>query len=432
MTASSAQTSAPNSSSTSDVIQAFIVSSKKEICDNFCNAVEDISKFRIRAIDSGSKFLDLAQKGETNPSIVVLDWKLEDMKAYTLIQKLAKSVENLANIDVIIIPNEFDSVDALLLDELNIEFQLFEGTTPAKIVEILQNTHDNQIKKIPIREQLSKLKFAIAKEDTDSIQALLLNQSLKVEISTNPKSAYIKSEIFILNHEFDQAVTHLQNVLQRLPPGSVETLQTLSTLGKSLCLSRKFQEANVIFERLSKKSPRNFSHKTGIGEALLGQGDTEGAKKQFQEVLSQDPTNADAATGMGKSEIATGNIEAAKEFFNLADGQIESYSLASFFNNHAVSLVRLGKVSEALTLYESALPLLNRYKGHIFFNIGMAHARLGNQDKAQQYFEEAKKQPNTDFLSRKKILTTFTVPETKDGEERWLNTAANPHKANSP
>jgi Flp pilus assembly protein TadD len=251
------------------------------------------------------------------------------------------------------------------------------------------------------------------------------NQTLKVEISSNPKYAYIKSEIFILNREFDQAVAHLQGILQKLPPGSVETLQTLSTLGKSLCLARKYQEANVIFERLSKKSPKNFSHKTGIGEALLGQGDTEGAKQQFQEVLSQDPTNTEAATGMGKSEIADGNTEAAKELFNSAEGPIESYALASFFNNHAVSLVRLGKVSEALTLYESALPFLNRYKGHIYFNIGMAHARLGNQDKAHQYFEEAKKQPNTDFLSRKKILTTTATPEAKDGAEQTLGAMKN-------
>lgn len=417
MTEPGTPSTTPNSSVASDAIRTFIISNKKEIRDNFCNALEDISKFSIKSLERGTEFLELAQQGAVNPSIVVLDWNIEDIKAHSLMQKLAQSVENLATIDVVIIPNEFSASDTLLLDELGIEFHVCEDTAPKKIAEILLKAHDDQTKRSPIREQLSKLKFAIAKEDSEGIQSLLQNQSLKVEINSNPKYTYIMSEIFILNREFDQAVAHLQAVLQKLPPGSVETLQTLSTLGKSLCLARKFKEANVIFDRLSKKSPKNFSHMSGIGETLLGQGDAEGAKKQFQEVLSQDPTNTEAITGMGKSEIATGNTESAKEHFNSANGPIESYALASFFNNHAVSLVRLGKVSEALTLYESALPFLDRYKGHIYFNIGMAHARLGNQEKAQHYFGEAKKLPNTDFLNNKKILANTPVLE-KNAEEQ--------------
>jgi tetratricopeptide (TPR) repeat protein len=177
----------------------------------------------------------------------------------------------------------------------------------------------------------------------------------------------------------------------------------LSTLGKALGLVGKFEEASMIYEKLESKSPNNLGHKIMLGDALLGLDDINGAENKFNEVLNKDPSNTGALVGMMKTNSVNGNFDQAKSFFEKIEGNFESKSLASFFNNKGVALVKKGKVEEAILFYENALQFFDKFKAHVYFNLGMAYYRSGNISSAVSCFQAAMAQ-DSKLLEEKNIL----------------------------
>jgi tetratricopeptide (TPR) repeat protein len=170
-----------------------------------------------------------------------------------------------------------------------------------------------------------------------------------------------------------------------------------------MCLAGNFEEALVIFERLESKSPHNLHHKVMIGDALLGLDNIVGAEKKYDEVLQTDATNAGALAGMVKTSSVSGNFKNAKTFFDKMEGNFESSALASFFNNRGVALVKKGNIQEAIQFYENALQFFNKYKGIVYFNLGMAYFRSGNISSAVNSFQAAIAQESA-LIQEKKIL----------------------------
>jgi tetratricopeptide (TPR) repeat protein len=242
---------------------------------------------------------------------------------------------------------------------------------------------------------------------------------LKKELGATPKHVHLLGEFELLRKKYDEAlkllqkhVDELDNVgaAQSLAQGKggdeprANPLKCVNTYAKALCYLGRFEEAESLFTKLYEKSPKNLAHVVSQADTLLGQDKLDEAKIKYAHVLAQDGSNRDALIGMGKVAVVEGELDKAKEYFGQVDGGAESPSFASFFNNRAIALIHAGKVEEAIALYENALKFIKRDRFPVMFNLGMAHLRLRQAEKAAGIFQQVLDTCRTDFVARKSIL----------------------------
>ena len=163
----------------------------------------------------------------------------------------------------------------------------------------------------------------------------------------------------------------------------------------------------MIFEKLESKSPKNLNHKLMAGEALLGLNEHYKAESKFHEILEKNPKDRGALTGMVKSNSISGKYDVAKSFFHQIEVEFESKSLASYFNNRGVMLVKDNKIDESITFYKNALYFFKKHRGHISFNLGMAYYRSNKIEEAAEYFQDVLNSSESDLLANKTLLKSI-------------------------
>lgn len=349
------------------------------------------------------------------PRVLVLSWQQQGMQALVFIQKLRREAR-FDFVDVIVSSDALASEDLLVLEELGIR-RIFSPNSPLselrdQVFQLLQDQESLQ----GVEKQLQRMRQALRLGEVAVAENLAALPEVDRELNGNPRFIHLLGELYIARKQFDAAAERLRAGLKGKEgerPGSavrvrkVETMQTLTVLGKALCLAGKYKEALVVFERLAAKSPQNFSHRVHCGDALLGVEQEEDAERAYNEVLAQDPTHQDALVGILKAKVVRGDLPAAQAAHSRLSGGFESYALASFFNNRGVALVRSGKTAEAIRFYENALRFLKVFAGYIYFNLGVAHLRLNQERDAEECFKKTLALADADFVARKSILKKF-------------------------
>jgi tetratricopeptide (TPR) repeat protein len=381
-----------------------IIEEKTDLRTFFMGALTKNGNYEVINAASAEEVFDILAKEGAKVNIILFDWNMSGMSGHIFSQKIKGSTE-FDHIELIVCSAAFTEEDTFLMTEIDIYY------TMPKVVNVFDFTSKmEQARKAYLNSQsvvakLKNLQRLIHQADSQAIEALLKeNIDIEKEIQDNPKYAYLGGEIRIQHKKYLDAIQFLKEKLSQGDENrSHENLRTLSTLGKAMCLAGNFEEALVIFERLEAKSPHNLYHKVMIGDALLGLDNIVGAEKKYDEVLQTDATNAGALAGMVKTSSVSGNFKNAKTFFDKMEGNFESSALASFFNNRGVALVKKGNIQEAIQFYENALQFFNKYKGIVYFNLGMAYFRSGNISSAVNSFQAAIAQESA-LIQEKKIL----------------------------
>lgn len=204
----------------------------------------------------------------------------------------------------------------------------------------------------PVLRKINELKHCIHIEDLEKCEEIIQDPKIQHKILHNHKYLYLHGEVLILQKKYTEAIKFFEDILKdRSKINQIETLRTMSALGKAYCLAGKNNEALMIYEKLEAKSPRNLNHKIMVGEALLGLEETYKAEAKFHEILE----NKQALTGMVKSNSIAGKYDIARSFFDQIEGEFESKSLASYFNNRGVLLIKKNNFNEAVAFYKNAL-----------------------------------------------------------------------------
>jgi tetratricopeptide (TPR) repeat protein len=376
-------------------------------------ALQSDTRFEITEVVHARNFLDDSST-KKKFDIIFLDWQNLDTSPSIFLQSLIQKNCNTASSDFIFLAHGMQKFDTLLIDEMGIEYSILMNL-PAGVYAHVDAILKSRTQRSPTRKLISELQEALRREDIKEIVQLLQNRELEIEVSSNIRFVPLKAHAMLLCGDAVGASQFLHNIIENENPSVCETLPILSLLGRCLCHMERYDEALIIFERLASKSPENFSHKVSLGDTLLGLNRVEDAKKQFDDILRIDPTNTDANAGRAKTAIVEGASVEALPFIKNFNYAIESYSLASFFNNRAVAFARSGNLNEAIAIYKSAIPLMSRFKGRFLFNLGMAYMRLGEKQKAQEYFAQAEKEPDSTFLKDKKI---FSLLSAQSGPQR--------------
>ncbi|RDB35859.1 MAG: tetratricopeptide repeat protein [Spirobacillus cienkowskii] len=381
-----------------------IIEEKTDLRTFFMGALTKNGNYEVINAATAQEGLDILAKEGAKVNMILFDWNMSGMSGHLFSQKI-KAGSEFDHIELIVCSAAFAEEDTFLMSEIDIYYTMPKVVNVFDFTAKMEQARMAYLNSQSVVAKLKNLQRLLHQADSQAIEALLKESiDIEKEIQDNPKYAYLGGEIRIQHKKYLDAIQFLKDKLSQGGENrSHENLRTLSTLSKALCLAGNFEEALVIFERLEAKSPHNLHHKVMIGDALLGLDNVVGAEKKYDEVLQTDATNAGALAGMVKTSSVTGNFSNAKTFFDKIEGNFESSALASFFNNRGVALVKKGNVQEAIQFYENALQFFNKYKGVVYFNLGMAYFRSGNISSAVNSFQAAIAQEPA-LIQEKKIL----------------------------
>ncbi|WP_397601295.1 tetratricopeptide repeat protein [Silvanigrella sp.] len=394
---------ASENSKNSEKVCVLIIEEKADLRTFFMGVLTKTGNYEVKNAASPVEALEILGKEANTIQIILFNWNMKEMPGHVFSQKIKNEV-NYDHIELVVCSAAFSPQDSFLMSEIDIYYTMPKVVNASEFLLKMEEVRSEFKNTQAISAKLKDLKHLIHESDIKSIDTLFSNSDVEKEITNNSKYTYLGGEVRILKKKYEEAVDFLKNHLDKNRENKQnENLKTLSTLGKALCLVGKFEEASMIYEKLESKSPNNLGHKIMLGDALLGLDDINGAENKFNEVLNKDPSNTGALVGMMKSNSVNGNFDQAKSFFEKIEGNFESKSLASFFNNRGVALVKKGKVEEAILFYENALQFFDKFKAHVYFNLGMAYYRSGNISSAVSCFQAAMAQ-DTKLLEEKNIL----------------------------
>jgi Tfp pilus assembly protein PilF len=158
-------------------------------------------------------------------------------------------------------------------------------------------------------------------------------------------------------------------------------LPSIRNLGATMSRMGRFSEAASILGR----APGDAAALNNLGEALLGQEQSDEAAKVLRRALEIDPESPEALNNLGRALARSGDPSGAEQAWRSAIRVKPDYALAH--NNLANYLNTAGRWEEARRHFEEAL--LDGSFALARYNYGTALAERGQADSAERYLTEA-------------------------------------------
>lgn len=374
----------------------------------------------VREVESGDEASSVltSEAGTLREKLgfLVCDWGFPDVSGATFVQRVRTNFVD-DDLALIVASSELHPEDHVLLEEI--------GVTAVVPIEKLADALTDAVNAANAGFSGSRARRGVRKPLEDALRgndvvaledALMAFRRSAEDHTLEAKELELVASALIRLKRPDDAVHLLRGALglegpsaewkTAAPKNRVETMRTLGQLGKALCLANKYDEAVLVFDRLAARSPRNFSHAVGYADAALQCADFDAAKveERVAGVLEEDPENGKANQAMFKAAAAQGDLDRAESFWEKLDPSYRADGATGFFNNRGVALVKVGKVSEALALYNGALRFMTTHLGQVYLNLGLAHLRLGDKPAADEFFRKCIANADPAWLAGKKVL----------------------------
>lgn len=185
-----------------------------------------------------------------------------------------------------------------------------------------------------------------------------------------------------------------------------------TSLGETLLVTGKADEAVAIFEKLEKSNPRDINRKSNLVAAYTELGEMEKAEEFLNNAIELDPDHPKTKEAQAHILLSKGKVG---EAFNLMDEMENAGPLfASKLNDLGIRLSKAGKAKSAIALYNKAHKIVRddlKYK--VTLNAGLACRRAGAYEKAIKYFARCAKEYGSVYPKLKRI-----VEATKDAQKK--------------
>lgn len=403
-----------------------LIESTVEIRVFFAGAIKSSVNFNVLTAATAAEAKQILFDNYESIYFILFSWTSPNTSGCIFAQNIRKNFKY-DHIELITFLQNVSEEDSFLLSELDIHYTIPKIINRNQLIKKLEEIRSDYHLLSPILKKLNELKHYLNIENLEKCEEILKNEKILHEIKNTHKYLYMHGEILILRKQYTEAIDYFEGLLKnKAKLNNIETLKTMSTMGKAYCLAGRNKEALMIFEKLEAKSPKNLNHKLMTGEALLGLEETDKAESKFHEILDKNPRDHNALTGMIKANSIAGKYDVAKSFFHQIEGEFENKSLASYFNNRGVMMIRENKIPEAISFYKNALHFFKRYRGFICFNLGMAYYRSQKIEEAAEYFKEALNSTELDLSENKTLLKAFK----EDGVELFIEKYKKMNKMN--
>ncbi|MBX9704474.1 MAG: tetratricopeptide repeat protein [Silvanigrellaceae bacterium] len=338
---------------------------------------EAFSESKVFVCKTGIEGYDLSLK--ENISFFIASWEMSTMNGFVFMQKVRK-INKYKYTPFLIFSSLLKDEDLILAEEFDIDNYILKPFTKDKIIDKAIEMIQKEININPILKSIRNVEMMFKKNHNND--ALILMQKCLKPGPYLLKGLILNATIYSkLGIQFERAEKYYKEALN-LNPNSIAAL---NGLGKLYLKAKNFNEAVKIFEDLHKKIPGNLGRMLDLGNAYLENGSEDKAVELFLQAKKLDSEEHEATAGLGKVAFKRGQMELAQKFFKESGKGDE---LASYFNNMGIGLVNENRQNDALILYKKAIDVLpEKDKIHLLeFNIGLAHKKLNNYNKASEAF----------------------------------------------
>lgn len=302
---------------------------------------------------------------------------------------------------VIVIAENLDKETEFLLGEFSVAKIYTQDFDAQEIVNIIESCFEEKNKKVLFNDEISQFCHAVKAKDINHCKKLLESNNFKKIIMNSIDTIHYYGEYLILLGKYDLCIEEMELALATLNDGDINSYQISNILNckaKALCLSNSFDEALLIYQEMSDKSPKNLNHKINLGSTHLAKGNWKLTVDIINKVLKTDPKNQEANLINAQAYAGMGDAENANIFLEKVAGTIEFHSIASFFNNRGVAYAQKKEFNKALEFYHNALFFSKSNTHKIQFNISLALIKQGRRSEAGKIINKIK---NTSFYKEK-------------------------------
>lgn len=309
--------------------------------------------------------------------LIILDWKLKDMKAIALFQALRADPKNVY-LPIIITSGLISKEDFSALREFPcvelLEKPFTKAVLDKAVIKVWKESlwykeNHNQVKKL-FNEVLSGDKNAVTKY-VDIISSCKKPQPLILAASRHLRE---------VGHN-EVAAKLLVDGLNKFKGDP----SLMGELGKIHFMNGDLVSAKQCIENALVSNPQNIERLIFAGEVDLNLHEYKEAKEHFEKALALDPNEPYAQTGV---KIAAGSHDKLTTELTKSSA---TKNMAGLLNMLGISLIRDGEYEKGFEQYKLALGLLNTdlETQKIYFNLSLGHLRAKMYSEASEFLEKA-------------------------------------------
>jgi len=348
--------------------------------------------YRVDFVSNGNDVSNLL--ANLKPKVFIQDWNaLDDSQSRQLATRLSKLAEY---VDVcrIVLVEAITPQSLSMANDISLA-RLVSVATPAPM---LLNTVNMAVASHAAHAKLHQV-IADIRSGQKVYEQKEIDSLVETAFTEWPNDADVRIEHANLQIRKGD-LTAARKVGEEILAQNPTNVRAMNLVARTLMKDGKFDEALNVLHQADALSPSNPGRLALIGDAFFGKGDIGAAVAAYEEAMKQDPDNAAAAEGLGILRLSEGDADAALALFS---GSLSEEEAVGFFNNAGVAAAKVGKLEEAIRLYETALAALKTAKNRpsILYNLALAHRRTGNINEAIKAIKRAvKMSPEFEKASR--------------------------------
>lgn len=363
-------------------------------------------------------------KSNPAPGLIMHEWRLPELTGPLLLQRLRQE-SALVQVPIVVASSLIRKTDVGLVQEMGVSAVLDKPFDQESFFRTVVSTLQQQ--RCPTEQVTLERRIRQLLDASQRSEALRLIVQLEADpqIAAESKLA-MRAELAFHDKNFTQARDLALSALKVLG----DSLQLLSLLGKCLLKTGQTDSALKCFGRAQEMSPTNLERLCRMAEAEMDRGNANAAAEIIAQAKMIDKQYSGVLATEAGIAIAIGDHEKAVTVIS----QLESVGkLLAFTNNRAIALTLSGRFEEGIDLYQktlAALPLpWARTHDAVAYNLGLAHARYGDLNKALESLQRVQRTPGTAFAKKADALSARILKVQKTGEALLLSsTSAGPEK----
>lgn len=248
---------------------------------------------------------------------------------------------------------------------------------------------------------------AIRASDQKTIQSTA--QELKEIAEFDFRAAFAQGKAAEASGDYNTAIDAYKNA------SSMNKLfrPSSSSLGESLLVSGRVDEALEVFKKMEKTNPYDVDRKANIAAAYIEKGDFETAQKYVDAAQNLAPNSSRVLEAKAQVLLCTGKLNDA---FKLLDDMSEvGPFFAAKLNELGIQLSQAGKGKSALALYQKAHKIVRpELKYKISLNAALACRRLKSWDMALKYLARCQKEYGAPYPKLDKLREAIMQAKLED------------------
>jgi tetratricopeptide (TPR) repeat protein len=317
------------------------------------------------------------------PELVILEWRLPQMPGPILVQKLRTILG--FGIPLTVMNEDLTERDMPILHEMGVTDRIRKPLeAQAFFQDVIWVINQDRSPSEPVI-LLQKIRQAMQDQNFEKLAAF----TKRYMDSDKPKESeknLLQAELAYYRGHFPTARNMALNVLK----SGLASVEVLNLLGKTMMKLRDFESALCCLENAEVISPSNVKRICNIAETHLEMGRQEGFRENLEEARSIAPVSKEVIEVEVKGALVNGEGEKAH---NLMKSLQSLLSIVSFTNNRAISLIRMDRFEEGLSLYTEAVEAVPENRNEVLailhYNQGLALARADRLEEARQQMETA-------------------------------------------